>query len=89
MPLFMPSPKQKKPVFIPPEGGWKPHTAYLVEVSWRAENPIHRALLHVGFVEDDQTFGNYCEVWQNSYDAAILARHAFYLKAITELTTLE
>ena len=77
----------KKGLVIKPEGGWKPHTVYLVDVSWRSSNPIHRALLHTGFINDNGTFGGYCEVWCNSYDLAHFACEAFYLKVILELVS--
>lgn len=74
-------PSLPKGTVIPPEGGWTNHTAYLVDVAWRANNPIHRAILHVGFM-DGPRFGNHCEVWSNCYDEAEHARGAFYLKAV-------
>ena len=70
----------------PPAGGWKEDHAYLVEVAWKPTNPIHRAILHVGFL-DKQTnaFGGYCEVWCNSYEDMPSASHAHYLKVVREL----
>ena len=73
---------------IPPEGGWKPKTVYVVEVAWRSGNPLHRALLHTGFINDDGTFGGYCEVWCNSYEQSHSAYDAYYLNVIQELGSL-
>jgi len=39
-----------KPEIIPPNGGWKSCTWYLVDVSYRKGNPIHRSLFYSGFV---------------------------------------
>jgi hypothetical protein len=35
---------------FPPEGGWRPHTWYLVDVSVKYGNPVHRALMYTGFL---------------------------------------
>lgn len=66
------------------ESGWKQDTAYLVEVAWLASNPVHRAILHVGFLSDDGSFSNSCEVWCNNYGDAVRASDAFYLRAVRE-----
>jgi len=42
------TPKQHH--IIPPDGGWKAHTYYQVEVKWESNNPVHYALLAVGFL---------------------------------------
>lgn len=73
---------------IPPVGGWKENTVYLVDVAWKAANPVHRAMLHVGFVHADGRFGNYCEVWLNNYDCPESAGGAYYLKAVRELVDM-
>ena len=62
---------------------------YIVEVSWKSSNPVHRAFLHVGFVGGDGKLGNYCEVWCNSYDDAEPAENAHYLKVIKDLGPLD
>ena len=58
---------------------------YLVDVAWRSSNPVHRAILHVGFLNNDKSFGGYCEVWSNNYDEARRAYSAYYLKVIKDL----
>ncbi len=40
----------KTQTIIPPRGGWKEHTWYLVDVSYSKNNPIHRDLLYTGFL---------------------------------------
>ena len=62
---------------------------YIVEVAWRSSNPVHRAILHVGFLNKDGNFGSYCEVWCNSYEEFEYAGNAYYLKVIKDLGPLE
>lgn len=73
----------------PPEGGWKPHTFYRVRVSYRTGNPIHDAILGIGFVNQDGTPGNYSEIWNNCYDGASLFSDAHYVEVVQELFTTE
>ena len=40
-------------------GAWAAHTVYLVDVAFRAGNPIFRALFFTGFLNEDGTPGNY------------------------------
>jgi hypothetical protein len=42
----------KRGTFIPPEGGWQEHTCYVVDVAYGQFNPIHRAILSIGFIPD-------------------------------------
>ncbi len=62
---------------------------YLVEVSWRPSNPVHRAFLHMGFNVESGKFGSYCEVWCNNYDEPQHASEAHYLKVIKDLGPLD
>lgn len=39
---------------IPPEGGWKPSTWYLVDVKYTAGNPVHRSLFYSGFLNGNR-----------------------------------
>ena len=48
---------EQEQIIIPPEGGWRECTVYLVAVSWRPENPIHRALFHSGFLHEGNPAG--------------------------------
>lgn len=79
-------PKEK--AIVPPPGGWKEHTVYVVRVSWSPHNPTYRALFHVGFLPEPGRFGGYCQVWNHSMQPTD-AHHAFYLEAEEELTTLK
>lgn len=85
----MPLPPKDKTI-IPPTDGWKEHTYYWVRVSYRPSNPIHSAILGVGFLgansEPGQP-GNYSEVWCNTYDRAELYSKVHYLEVIRELDT--
>lgn len=81
--MFLPT---EKGIF-PPEGGWKPHTLYLVDVSFASNNPIHEAYFEVGFVNDDGSLGGYCEVWCNNYDNAYRPGKVFYMRPVRELHT--
>ena len=61
---------------------------YIVDVAWRSSNPVHRAILHVGFLNKDGSFGGYCEVWSHNYEEAKSAYNAYYLKVIKDLGPL-
>lgn len=52
------------------------HTCYLVDVSWNKSNPVHEAVLFMGFKE---TLG-YCEIYNNCYETPSNATEAYYLK---------
>lgn len=51
--MFMP-PKER--TILEPEGsftragGWKEQTYYVVDVAFKASNPVHRRILYVGFL---------------------------------------
>ena len=70
---------------IPPEGGWKEHTLYLVWVAFRKSNPVHCAYLEVGFLNTDGSPGNYSAVWCNNYDYAIEFGKVYALRVAQEL----
>lgn len=76
-----------KQTIIPPEGGWKEHTLYLVECSYFAQNPVHRALFHCVFVKNGRP-GNYNGVTQfgcgdNSF---VTINNIYYMRVIRALT---
>ena len=82
---------KEKPEVILPDGGWKSHTYYLVEVSFSPSNPTHLAILGVGFVGINAPSGvpgNYSEIWSNSYDRPHKFSEAHYIKALKELVTI-
>lgn len=83
---------EKESKVIPPTEGWKEHTYYLVEVSYSPSNPVHLAILAVGFLginSPEGVPGNYSEIWTNTYDHAYPFREAHYLKVIKELVTID
>jgi len=48
----------KEAAVIPPEGGWKENTYYVVDVSYEAHRPICRSILYVGLLgEKDPLMG--------------------------------
>lgn len=81
-------PPQERTI-VPPEGGWKPNTLYLVHVSFRRTNPVHESYLRTGFIAHDGAFGGYCEIFNNSYAEVKQAREAHYLQAVRVLHTAE
>ena len=81
-------PPQERTI-VPPEGGWKPNTLYLVRVSFRRTNPVHESYLRTGFIAHDGAFGGYCEIFNNSYEEVKQAREAHYLQAVRVLHTAE
>lgn len=64
------------------EHNLKEHTCYLVEVCYSKGNPIHEAILFIGFNN-----GGYCEIYENSYDKPHHLSDAFFIKVIKELYT--
>lgn len=82
----------EKRTFIGPAEGWEAHAVYLVAVAYNKNNPVHRALLHVGFLKDSPSGkvpGNYSEIWLHSYDSPIVVGGAYYLRVIRKLCSAE
>lgn len=69
----------------PPEQGWKAHTIYLVRVSYNINNPIHEALLWVGFLDDNGQPAQYTQLMSNTYEGVYPLSSAHYLRVIKEL----
>lgn len=67
----------------------KQHHAYLVDVSWNRCNPVHRAILFMGFWGTPEEAGNYTEVYVNNYDGPMSANKLYYMKVVRELCTLD
>lgn len=72
-----------------PQGGWKAHTVYVVEVSYGPTNPIHKALLNVGFLDKQDKPAGYSEIWRANYECPMRFGKAHYLAVIKEVITLE
>lgn len=62
----------------------KEHSVYKVRVKHKANNPEHEAILFTGF-----KCGNYCEVYNNSYDTATSMMDLYSMKIIRFLTELK
>ena len=73
---------------VPPPGGWKADGVYVVLVSFLATNPMHYAILQVGFLDTNDNPGNYSELFHNSYDGVIPYSNHYRLEAVRELCVL-
>jgi hypothetical protein len=62
----------------------KEHTLYLVNVSWNSCNPIHEALLFMGFRN-----GAYCQIYINNYECAYDLSGVHSLEIVKELYTFK
>lgn len=60
--------------------GLEENTLYKVAVKCRANNPEHVAFLFTGFKN-----GNYCEIYNNSYDSPISLESVYSIKKIKKL----
>lgn len=67
---------------------WEAGHVYIVDVSYRAGNPIHRAILHAGFVKEGK-LGAYSQVWCNTYEEPHSVGCCRYLKVISDLGHIE
>jgi len=67
---------------------WKKNTWYLVDVSYRKTNPIHRALFFTGFLNSDGKPGGYNMIISHSYGEKPFGyKEAYYLKVIREIVS--
>lgn len=75
--------------FIPPPEGLKPLTYYTVEVSFRPGNPIHTAILGVGFLDNKNNLPyEDTHLFNIAYETeATLYTNAYYIKVIREIDT--
>ena len=58
----------------------KENSIYLVNVSYSGGNPIHPAILFIGFKT-----GAYCELYINNYDAPVDLHRVYYLEVVSKL----
>lgn len=73
-----------------PKGGWKEQTWYLVEVSYSKRNPVHKALVFTGFLDDKGRPAGYSGIFQASAPAEATAfNKAYYMKAAKVLYSCE
>lgn len=74
--------------FIPPPEGLKIKTYYVVEVSFEISNPIHRAILGVGFLNGNNLPCADSYLFNITYNPeATLYTKAYYIKVIREIDT--
>lgn len=71
----------------PPEGGWRAHHWYVVHVSYRSVNPVHKALFYTGFVSGGVPSG-YNKLVSGSYERDYQFSEAYYLRAVQDLGPL-
>lgn len=85
------APPPDKPTLVAPEGGFRDNSWYVVRVSFRRNNPVHRAILYTGLGATGTTFGSYAYLTSPGYDSNHhFARHgqAHYLAVEKELGAL-
>lgn len=73
---------------IEPEGGWKERTYYVVEVASGSCNPIHRAILYVGFLNGRRDYplgGGYTCLFNATYEGLEVPESMHYIKYISEI----
>lgn len=75
------------PQLFGPVEGWKEQTYYVVDVALSKHNPIHRAILFVGFITNPERplGGGYSCILNGKYEDPADASRIFYLKAICEI----
>jgi hypothetical protein len=76
---------------IPPPNGWEDQTYYVVEVAHRTTNPIHRAILYVGFIPNkphNPLAGGYTTLWSATYGQEYNPMKLHYLKFISKIEGL-
>lgn len=71
----------------PPEGGWKSYTLYLVNVSYRVTNPIHKAYFMTGNLDQGEP-GTYSQVWRNSYEQPHGLNEVYFMEVVQELHSM-
>jgi len=93
-PEIIPIDKLKFPIGeYPPEGGWEARTWYLVDVSVKYGNPVHKSLLYTGFLSKGRP-GSYSGIIP--VNCAPVDRHDVsgmhnyrYVKAVQKLYTVK
>mgnify|MGYP006899555123 CR=1 FL=1 len=75
-----------KKIHIAPVGGWENNSYYVVEVAFMKGNPVHEAILSIGFMGENGEYGNYCYLFNSSYDHEVQnVRKAFYLRFVRKI----
>lgn len=73
-------------MIIRPEEGWEENAVYLVDVSFRKSNPIHRSVLFSGLLHNGEP-GNYHMICNVSYGENFTLRDVYYLKVVKKIAT--
>lgn len=68
-------------IIIPPVGGWKPSTNYVVEVCMNVNNPIFQDIFYTGFL----TESGYPNGYNILFDANTEIKNVKYMRAIREI----
>lgn len=71
--------------YIPPVGGWEPHSYYVVELSVGKDNPIFSGVLYTGFLDDSGELKRHSVIFVDS--KIELLPYFKYLKAIRKIDT--
>ena len=80
-------PPQKRTI-IAPEGGWVAQAYYVVDVAMAPDNPIHRAIFHVGFLRGDTPAGYNAIMKMDNEDPVYRFDRLHYMKAVCEITEM-
>lgn len=86
--FHMPPPSK---TLIPPPKGWKEQTYYVVDIAVSKSNPIHRAILYVGFLngpKDQPLRGGYTSLLRAMYDEVFDPNRLHYLRVVSEITDM-
>lgn len=73
---------------IPPEGGWKERTHYLVEVAFSKFNVIHRSIFFTGFLNAKCGLPGGYNYFPSS-SSKLEYHNALYIKCIREIVSKE
>ena len=83
MTLEMPPEKHE---IIPPEGGWKELTYYVVDISVNKNNPVHRAIMYVGFLgKQNPLAGGYTGLMRTSGADCYPVNTLYFIRAVCEI----
>ena len=81
----------KERTIIPPPGGWRDRTYYVVDVAHCSTNVVHRAIFYSGFLnEHNGEPGGYNTIWNASYEVGnqYPLRECHYLKVLSQIEGL-
>ena len=73
-----------KGTVIPPKGGGRARTWYIVNVSYSATNTIHKSLFFTGFLTDGKPSG-YNILVNETYESNKKISDAYYIEAVIDL----